>query len=266
MQRELKVTADGAFGPQTEQAVKAFQKAKQLKVDGVVTPNVWKAPAGKTYTKDGATSGATTGLGAYLTTTIRSGSRGDAVKALQRELKVTADGSFGPQTEQAVRTFQKAKQLKVDGVVTPNVWKAPAGKTYTKDGATSTPTTRPASAKVVTTTEFDKLRSTVPANGARGAEVKVLQRALGGIAVDGSYGSGTVKAVRAFPGAGGPAGHRHRRRKAVDHARAACLPLPAVPQHRPQAGLVGSGRPRPPERAGPGGGRQLRLGDEGRGP
>ena len=78
------------------------------------------------------------------------------------------------------------------------MWKALAGKTYTKDGATSTPTTRPASAKVVTTTEFDKLRSTVLANGARGAEVKVLQRALGGIAVDGSYGSGTVKAVRAF--------------------------------------------------------------------
>ena len=198
LQRELKVTADGAFGPQTEQAVKAFQKDKQLKVDGVVAPNVWRALAGLSYTKDGATSGTATGLGAYLTTTIRSGSRGDAVKALQRELKVTADGSFGPQTEQAVKAFQKAKQLKVDGVVTPNVWKALAGKTYTKDGATSTPTTRPASAQVVTTTEFDKLRSTVLASGARGAEVKVLQRALGGIAVDGSYGSGTVKAVRAF--------------------------------------------------------------------
>ncbi|WP_169797271.1 peptidoglycan-binding domain-containing protein, partial [Janibacter limosus] len=55
-----------------------------------------------------------------------------------------------------------------------------------------------ASATVVTTTEFDRLRSTVLASGARGAEVKVLQRALGGIAVDGAYGSATVKAVRAF--------------------------------------------------------------------
>lgn len=56
----------------------------------------------------------------------------------------------------------------------------------------------PASAVVVTKTEFADLRSTVLATGARGAAVKVLQRALGGVAVDGAFGSGTERAVRSF--------------------------------------------------------------------
>nr|WP_257907362.1 peptidoglycan-binding protein [Janibacter limosus] len=228
LQRELKVTADGAFGPQTEQAVKAFQKAKQLKVDGVVAPNVWRALAGLSYTKDGATSGTATGLDAYLTTTIRSGSRGDAVKALQRELKVTADGAFGPQTEQAVRTFQKAKQLKVDGVVTPNVWKAPAGKTYTKDGATSG-----------ATTGLGAYLTTTIRSGSRGDAVKALQRELK-VTADGAFGPQTEQAVRTFQKAKqlkvdgvvtpnvwkAPAGKTYTKDGATSgcHHRSGCLP------------------------------------------
>jgi peptidoglycan hydrolase-like protein with peptidoglycan-binding domain len=49
--------------------------------------------------------------------TLRRGSRGDEVKALQRALGIRpADGIFGPQTEKAVRTFQTNAGLTVDGL------------------------------------------------------------------------------------------------------------------------------------------------------
>lgn len=43
IQRRLMITADGHFGPQTESAVKAFQKQKGLPPDGIVGPATWKA-------------------------------------------------------------------------------------------------------------------------------------------------------------------------------------------------------------------------------
>ena len=191
LQKELKVTADGAFGPQTEAAVRTFQKSKGLKVDGVVSANVWKALAGLSYTKTGTTTtpAKETVFSRYGKQTLRQGSSGAAVTALQKELKVTADGAFGPQTEAAVRTFQKSKGLKVDGVVSANVWKALAGLSYTKTGTTTTPSTG---------TPFAPYKSTVLAAGARGTAVKAVQRALGGLAVDGVYGPATAQAVKAF--------------------------------------------------------------------
>lgn len=52
MQKELiragyKVTADGAYGPATADAVKAFQKKHKLTADGVVGPATYKALTGK---------------------------------------------------------------------------------------------------------------------------------------------------------------------------------------------------------------------------
>lgn len=54
--------------------------------------------------------------------TLRVGSKGSAVKTLQKKLGVTVDGSFGPKTKAAVVAFQKKHRLTPDGVVGPLTW------------------------------------------------------------------------------------------------------------------------------------------------
>ncbi|WP_216372983.1 peptidoglycan-binding domain-containing protein, partial [Streptomyces tailanensis] len=95
------------FGSGTAAKVKAFQKAKGLTADGVVGPDTWTE----------------------LVVTVRSGSKGAAVQAVQRQLTangyaVKADGVFGSGTAAKVKAFQKAKRLTVDGVAGPNTWVA----------------------------------------------------------------------------------------------------------------------------------------------
>jgi hypothetical protein len=50
---------------------------------------------------------------------LKKGSRGDAVRALQRRLGIPADGIFGRATRAAVRRFQRRHGLVVDGIVGP---------------------------------------------------------------------------------------------------------------------------------------------------
>ncbi len=56
--------------------------------------------------------------------TLKVGSRGAWVKALQYKLGVPADGIYGPKTESAVRRAQKSKKLIVDGIAGPRTLKA----------------------------------------------------------------------------------------------------------------------------------------------
>jgi murein DD-endopeptidase MepM/ murein hydrolase activator NlpD len=55
---------------------------------------------------------------------LQIGSQGELVAHVQKELKVTADGIFGPQTDAAVRSYQASAGLEVDGIVGLATWGA----------------------------------------------------------------------------------------------------------------------------------------------
>ncbi|MHB9855719.1 peptidoglycan-binding protein [Streptomyces krungchingensis] len=106
-------TVDGSFGSKTAAAVTAFQRARGLGADGVVGARTWTALHA-----------------AGSTPALRQGSTGPAVQRLQRALTaalgrtVSADGEFGPATDQAVRDYQSSRALDVDGQVGPATWSA----------------------------------------------------------------------------------------------------------------------------------------------
>ncbi len=52
-------------------------------------------------------------------TTVRKGSKGATVKAVQKALGISADGDFGPGTESAVKDWQRRHGLIADGIVGP---------------------------------------------------------------------------------------------------------------------------------------------------
>ncbi len=61
-------------------------------------------------------------------TPFKVGSKGESVKKIQELLGVNADGSFGPGTEKAVKSFQKKSSLPVTGIVDQATLKALRGK------------------------------------------------------------------------------------------------------------------------------------------
>jgi peptidoglycan hydrolase-like protein with peptidoglycan-binding domain len=124
--------ADGNFGPRTEQAVCAYQTSRGLDVDGIVGRQTWTAlltgqpavaPKNSPVKRDVRTDPLTRPI-------VQEGSAGEVVVDLQRRLAMAgfdvgaADGEFGPRTREAVRAFQRAKGLVVDGICGPRTWAA----------------------------------------------------------------------------------------------------------------------------------------------
>lgn len=70
-----------------------------------------------------------------LPDTVRRGSRGEAVKLLQRELQIAADGEFGPFTESCLMGYQMAHNLTIDGVCGPKTWTALFADEYRPEAA-----------------------------------------------------------------------------------------------------------------------------------
>ena len=173
-------TVDSTFGSGTYAAVKAFQKKYNLTADGVAGSETLKKldSAYKNADSDKDDD------------SLRKGATGSAVKNLQTKLKklgfynAYVDGSYGDTTVAAVKAFQKKYNLTADGVAGSETLKKLDSAYKNADSNTST--------------DDDSLRK-----GATGTAVKTLQTNLKKLGfytayVDGSFGSTTESAVKAF--------------------------------------------------------------------
>lgn len=113
------------YTPEQVALAEAAAKGKISPADGPVQKDE-QTPAQSAGT---ATEGATEGKTVTITlTTLRNGSKGNQVSTLQRLLNAlgydcgTVDGIFGSKTLAAVKAFQKAKGLEVDGIVGKATW------------------------------------------------------------------------------------------------------------------------------------------------
>ena len=109
----------GRYGSLTQQAVKKFQKAKGLTADGVAGASTVSAIASAVKSTGATPAGST---GSTTSGALREGDNGTAVTELQTMLKKLGyyygdiTGSFGSLTRRAVRKFQDANDLTVDGI------------------------------------------------------------------------------------------------------------------------------------------------------
>lgn len=123
----------GEYGSATEDAVRVFQRARGLRVDGVCGPQTWASLVEAGYR-----------LGDRLLYAHEPMLRGDDVSDLQRRLSALGfnvgrvDGLFGAGTAQALSQFQRAAGLAADGLAGPSTLAAMArlGK---RDGAPADP-------------------------------------------------------------------------------------------------------------------------------
>ena len=72
---------------------------------------------------------------------LKVGSKGDDVKKLQEKLGLTADGSFGPNTEKKVKEWQTTNGLTADGLVGDGTWAKMFGTSEPVTPSTPTATT-----------------------------------------------------------------------------------------------------------------------------
>jgi peptidoglycan hydrolase-like protein with peptidoglycan-binding domain len=106
-QKRFKVPATGFYGSITTSAVKSFQRSRGLNPSGNVGPSTWDR----------------------LIVTLSRGNSGSAVRAVQHNLRfaygflvLPVTGNFGPQTQAAVKAFQRGSRLPVTGVVNSPTW------------------------------------------------------------------------------------------------------------------------------------------------
>ena len=131
------------------------------------------------------------------TTTLKNGSKGEAVKELQRflndklNLGLSLDGVLGPKTITVIKQWQKDNGLVADGLI--------GAKTKAMMNSGVAPAV-PAPSSTSATGSYN-LGSTTLKNGSRGEAVKELQRFLNdklnlGLALDGALGPKTIAVIK----------------------------------------------------------------------
>jgi peptidoglycan hydrolase-like protein with peptidoglycan-binding domain len=202
LQHALGIAVDGVFGEQTEAAVRAFQAAHGLEVDGIVGPRTSAALSGETPSVASIASTATTTV--ERTVAIDAGESAtphesaaqhpaNPVVRLQEALGVQVDGTYGPETERAVRDLQARHHLHVDGVVGGETW----GVLGIHEHSTIHPSRAPhhASARGGSTHASTPATAHSASAGSRTDAIRRLQEALH-VQADGTFGPETEAAVK----------------------------------------------------------------------
>ncbi len=133
-------SVDGIFGPQTENAVRTFQRIFGLTEDGIIGKATWyrlvRLYVGVNSLAELESEGQTFYAVSWQDPgQLQEGARGQTVRQLQFMLRVLSeyvdaipsiqeDGIFGPRTQEAVIAFQRFSGLTPDGIVGPATWKA----------------------------------------------------------------------------------------------------------------------------------------------
>jgi peptidoglycan hydrolase-like protein with peptidoglycan-binding domain len=198
----------GYYGSLTKARVTAYQKFVGLPQTGVADPVTQARLWVRGWTGSAASSGTTTP--AYPT--LRFGMTSAAVKTLQARLgSLPTTGYYGTMTRARVTAYQRFAGLPQTGVADSTTQQ----RLYTRGWSATTSTvalvsttttgrdlamttyastssrTSAGVASVDVGTSYTAYKSLTLATGSRGAAVRVLQRALGGLAVDGVFGSVT---------------------------------------------------------------------------
>lgn len=154
---------------------------------------------------------------AYEPSTLHNGSRGEEVRELQQDLitlgylKGKADGVFGKQTENAVRSFQRKNKLTADGLAgakTRALIRSKASGSASSAPAPSSASPDPTPAPAASGSSLFGGNYATIRSGQSGARVRTLQQALISLNylkgnADGKFGKQTKAAVTAFQKANG---------------------------------------------------------------
>jgi peptidoglycan hydrolase-like protein with peptidoglycan-binding domain len=205
------VPTTGYYGTLTKARVTAYQKYVGLPMTGVADPvtqaRLWvrgwtrpAAPATTTYPtlSFGMTSAAVktlqTKLGSLPTTGYYGTLTQARVTAYQRFVGLPATGVADSRTQQVLYTRGWSTASPASFTTAAPAQKEPAMTTFATLPATFTPGV----ARVEVDTAYTRFKDLTLGVGARGAAVRVLQRGLGGLAVDGVFGSVTQDKVVAL--------------------------------------------------------------------
>ncbi|WP_392544832.1 peptidoglycan-binding protein [Oryzobacter telluris] len=207
-QKAIGAAADGKFGPLTAAALGTWQSKNGIPATKKLDEATWAKLVALDLVPNRANVAALT---KYVNVVLKRGATGDAVKALQKAIgKLTVDGSYGPGTEARVKEYQKAEGITVTGVTDKNVWNALMGLRVTPTPAPApapTPTPAPAPAPPAqgstSTHPLAKYAGVTLKLWSRGEAVKAMQKAIGKLTVDGSFGRATEARVKEYQKAKG---------------------------------------------------------------